>query len=43
MPLAIYIGFELQLNVALTLAVILLVISSGVLAIVKGLLRQRIG
>jgi molybdate transport system permease protein len=42
MPLAIYIGFELDLNVALTLAVILLAISFGVLFIVKGLLRQRL-
>ncbi|MCX6044883.1 MAG: ABC transporter permease [Chloroflexi bacterium] len=43
MPLAIYIGFEVELNVALTLSVILLVISFMVLFIVKGLLRQRIG
>jgi molybdate transport system permease protein len=43
MPLAIYIGFELELNVALTLSVILLVTSFLVLFIVKGLLRQRLG
>lgn len=42
MPLAIYIGFELQLEVALTLAVILLLVSFVVLSIVKGLLRQRV-
>ncbi|HEX9439561.1 MAG TPA: ABC transporter permease, partial [Roseiflexaceae bacterium] len=39
MPLAIYIGFELDLNVALTLAVILLAVSFGVLLVVKGVLR----
>ncbi len=43
MPLAIYIGFELDLSVALTLAVILLAISFFVLFVVKGLLRQRVG
>jgi molybdate transport system permease protein len=42
MPLAIYIGFELDLGTALTLSVILLVVSFGVLALVKGLMRQRI-
>lgn len=42
MPLAIYIGFELDFGVALTLAAILLVTSFGVLALVKGLLRQRV-
>jgi molybdate transport system permease protein len=42
MPLAIYIGFELELNVALTLAVILLGVSFLVLFIVKGLLGQRV-
>jgi len=41
MPLAIYIGFELELNVALTLAIVLLAISFGVLFVVKGLLHQR--
>jgi molybdate transport system permease protein len=43
MPLAIYLGFERDLNLALTLAAILLAISFGVLALVKGLLRQRVG
>lgn len=43
MPLAIYIGFERDLNVALTLAAVLLVISFLVLFAVKGLLRQRVG
>jgi molybdate transport system permease protein len=43
MPLAIYVGFELELGVALTLAVILLTVSFGVLLVVKGVLRQRIG
>ena len=42
MPLAIYIGFELDLAVALTLAVILLTISFIALFVVKGLLHQRI-
>ncbi len=42
MPLAIYIGFEIDLNVALVLALILLVISFLVLAVVKGVLRQRL-
>lgn len=43
MPLAIYLGFERDLNLALTLAAILLVISFGVLALVKGVLKQRVG
>ncbi len=42
MPLAIYIGFEIDLNVALVLALILLVISFFVLAVVKGALGQRL-
>jgi molybdate transport system permease protein len=41
MPLAIYIGLELDLGVALTLSAILLAVSFGVLFVVKGLLRQR--
>ncbi len=41
MPLAIYLGFELDLSLALMLSVILLVVSYLVLFIVKGLLRQR--
>lgn len=42
MPLAIYIGFELELSVALTLSVILLGCSFGVLLITKALLKRRI-
>ena len=42
MPLAIYLGFELDLNVALTLAVILLAASFLVLLVVKGLLGQKV-
>lgn len=43
MPLAIYLGFERDLNLALVLSAILLTISFGVLALVKGVLKQRIG
>lgn len=43
MPLAIYLGFELDLSVALTLSVILLVISFTVLLFVKHILRWRVG
>jgi molybdate transport system permease protein len=43
MPLAIYIGFELDLAIALTLALILLGASFLVLFVVKALLRQRVG
>jgi molybdate transport system permease protein len=42
MPLAIYLGFELNLNVALTLSAILLAISFTVLLLVKVALRQRV-
>ncbi len=42
MPLAIYLGFEMELNRALTLAAILLVTSFVVLFVVKVLLRQRL-
>jgi molybdate transport system permease protein len=42
MPLAIYLGFELELNVALTLSVILLTTSFVVLFIIKGVLRQSV-
>jgi len=42
MPLAIYLGFELDLNVALTLSVILLVTSFLVLFIVKRVLRGQV-
>jgi molybdate transport system permease protein len=43
MPLAIYIGLELELGVALTLSVILLAVSFLVLFVVKGVLRQKMG
>jgi molybdate transport system permease protein len=42
MPLAIYQGFEQELNVALTLSVILLAVSFAVLFLVKGVLRQQL-
>jgi molybdate transport system permease protein len=42
MPLAIYIGFEIDLRVALTLSAILLAIAFTVLLVVKVALRQRI-
>ncbi|MEI7643564.1 MAG: ABC transporter permease [Chloroflexales bacterium] len=42
MPLAIYLGFELDLDIALTLALILLGASFLVLWIVKAILRQRV-
>ena len=42
MPLAIYLGFEFDLNEALTLALVLLVLSFGVLLLVRLALRQRI-
>lgn len=42
MPLAIYIGFELDLNIALTLAAILVVISFLVLFLVKGILHREL-
>jgi molybdate transport system permease protein len=43
MPLAIYLGFELDLNVALTLAVILIACSFLVLMVVKGILHREVG
>ncbi|RRR73974.1 MAG: molybdate ABC transporter permease subunit [Candidatus Viridilinea halotolerans] len=43
MPLAIYLGFERNLDLAVILAVILLAISFGVLTLVKGVLKQRVG
>ena len=43
MPLAIYIGFESDLQAALVLSVILLVAAFLVLVVVKGLLHQRLG
>jgi len=42
MPLAIYIGFELDLGLALTLSIILLAISYLVLFLVKQLLQQQV-
>src|SRR3954470_17603422 len=42
MPLAIYQGFEQELNVALTLSVRLLGVSFAVLFLVKGVLRQQL-
>lgn len=42
-PLAIYLGFELELSTALTLSIILLIVSFGVLALVKGLMQQHVG
>lgn len=42
MPLAIYQGFEQDLTLALSLSLILLVVSFTVLGVVKGVLRQRL-
>ena len=42
MPLAIYIGFEIDLSIALTLSAILLAIAFAVLLLVKAALRQRV-
>ncbi len=42
MPLAIYLGFELDLDVALTLSVILIGCSFGVLILVKGILQREV-
>jgi molybdate transport system permease protein len=39
MPLAVYIGFEIDMNQALTLAGILLVISFGMLMTIRAMLR----
>jgi molybdate transport system permease protein len=41
MPLAIYLGFELDLRVSLTLSLILLFTSAAVLLVVKGVLGRR--
>ncbi len=41
MPLAIYIGFEIDLNVALTLAIVLICFSFLTLIVVKGVLHRR--
>jgi molybdate transport system permease protein len=40
MPLAIYLGFEIDMDIALTLSVILVGISVLVLALVKGMLKE---
>jgi len=42
MPLAIYIGFEIDLNVALTLSAILVCCSFLILVLVKGFLHRRL-
>jgi len=42
MPLAIYLGFELDLNIALTLSVLLLGTSFAVLFVVKRVLRRHL-
>lgn len=42
MPLAIYIGFEIDLNIALTLAIILICLSFFTLLVVKVLLHRRL-
>ena len=42
MPLAIYLGFELDFSIALTLAVVLLGLSCGVLLLVKWGLHRRL-
>ena len=42
MPLAIYLGFELDLDLSLTLALILLGVAFGILWLVKAILRQRV-
>ncbi len=43
MPLAIYLGFEEDLRVALTLSLVLLAVSFVVLFLIKVALRQRLG
>jgi molybdate transport system permease protein len=42
MPLAVYVGFEIDLDVALTLAALLLATSFLVLYLVKDTLRQNL-
>jgi len=42
MPLAIYIGFEIDLNVALTLSIILVCFSFLTLVVVKGILHHQL-
>lgn len=41
MPLAIYIGFEMDFDMAIALAVILLLVSFGILFVLKRVLHQR--
>jgi molybdate transport system permease protein len=41
MPLAIYIGFEIDMNVALTLSIILICFSFLTLVVVKGILHRK--
>jgi len=40
MPIAIYLGFEVDLNIAITLSMILVMVSFGALLLVKGLLAR---
>lgn len=40
MPTAIYLGFEVDINIAITLSVILVIVSFGALWLVKGLLAK---
>jgi molybdate transport system permease protein len=42
MPLATYIGFEIELNVALTLSIVLICFSFLTLLLVKGVLHRRL-
>jgi molybdate transport system permease protein len=42
MPLAIYLGFEIDLQSALTLSLVLVTLSLGVLLVVRGALRQHV-
>ncbi len=42
MPLAIFIGFEIDLSQALTLSIILIIVSTITLAIVKGILHHQV-
>jgi molybdate transport system permease protein len=42
MPLAIYIGFEIDLNIALTLSIILICFSFLTLVVIKGILHRRL-
>ena len=43
MPLAIYVGFELDMNIAITLSVILITISFLTLMLIKALVPRRTG